>query len=151
MSLPDRRPATIGQPTYQPEPISGHVELYNERVPIAYVQDPLNPQMSVAIDARLLRVPARAEAPVVVYRGVDPRAQVLAAGGVFAAGVGWGVGEVVSAFAGINTGSLIAAGVVLGVFKLPAAFARRPRITNNTTVNNTNRWLGRSTTNTHQR
>ncbi|MFB7762627.1 hypothetical protein [Streptomyces xiamenensis] len=61
--------------------------------------------------------------------GIDPRAQVLAAGGAFAAGTGWGIGQVLSAFAGLGTAGLTA-------LALAAVVARMPR-PGTTTADNT--------------
>lgn len=161
MTLPDRRPATTtGQPAYQSQPISGTVQPYApmhvEPVPVAYVPDPYNPGMSVAVDARLLQPPVIYQPRDLTPQPVlDPVAQRLLGaglgGGALAAGAGWGVSEIIGSLAGISTGTLIAAGFLVAAVKIPAALARRPRVTNETHVTNNNRWLGRSTTNTHQR
>lgn len=90
--------------------------------------------------------------PAVVPRGVDPLAQQLLFGGVGAgaagAGVGWGFGQALAGIAEIGgTTGVIA---VLALLALARAHAGRTTVNNHTTVNNTNRWLGRSTTNTRQ-
>jgi hypothetical protein len=158
MSLPDRRPATTtGQPTiHQPQPLTGNIELYTERPPIAYVQDPLDPQRSVAIDARLLTPAVYQPRDLTPQPVLDPVAQrMLGAGiggGALAAGVGWGFAEAAGVFAGMSTGTILWALLLAGAIRtLPALVARRPRIHNETHVHNETRWLGRSTTNVHQR
>ncbi|MFI9465733.1 hypothetical protein [Streptomyces xiamenensis] len=97
---------------------------------------------------------------------IDPRAQVLAAGGACAAGVGWGAGQLLTAAAGMGAGTLLALAVVIAAARMQAPARRgsesggqqkgQPQqvskgpvynITNHTTVTNTNRWGGRSTTN----
>lgn len=153
--LPVPRPAeTAGQrqpmPGWPLEPaIDQHaaVELYGERR-VAYVQSADNPQQSVAIDARLLQ-------PMAVYQPrdlspvplLDPMAQrlgcALCGGGVFAAGVGWGAAQVISAAAAGFTG-LIALAVIVVAARLTAPRSTT-RITQ--TVHNHNRLFGRSTTN----
>lgn len=156
MSLPERRPTTIGQPTYQPTPLTGPVELYGERPPIAYVQDPLNPQRSVAVDARLLAPAVYERRDLAPQPLFDPVAQRMlgagVGGGALAAGVGWGASEAVGALAGVSAGTILWAVLLAAAVRtLPALVARRPRIHNETHVHNTNRWLGSSTTNVHQR
>ena len=87
-------------------------------------------------------------------RGIDPSAQRLAAGGVLAAGAGWGVGEAVNAAAGLGAGSLIALAALVVAWKVGPAIGRKTinNITNTTTMNvtatNHSRWFGRSTTTT---
>jgi len=155
--LPDRRPATTGQPTtYQPEPITGHVEPYRPG-PIVYLPDPYNPSNSVAVPAEYVQAP-------VVYQPrdltpqplLDPVAQRMlgagVGGGALAAGVGWGFAQAVGVASGIGSGTLVLGFCLYGAARtLPALVARRPRVTNTTHVHNTNRWLGSSTTNIHQR
>jgi len=94
--------------------------------------------------------PAVRTETVVVQRGVDKTAQQMAAGGVLAAGVGLGID-----LAGHGIGAVLGGGggtwVLIVLFVLARAHAVRTTVHNHTTVNNSNRWLGRSTTNTRQR
>lgn len=153
MTLPDRRPTTIGQPTYQPTPIAYPIEPYRPG-PIAYVPDPYNPSNSVAVPAEYVQAPAvyqpRDLTPQPLF---DPVAQRVMAGGIGAgaagAGVGWGVGQ---AFAGIAAfGGVTSLAVIAALLLVARLGGSRTQIHNETHVTNTNRWLGRSTTNTHQR
>jgi hypothetical protein len=155
MSLPDRRPATTGQPTYQPEPIYP-VQTYQPG-PIVFVPDPYDPNRSVAIPAQYAQAPAVYQPRDLTPQPLlDPVAQrMLGAGiggGALAAGVGWGAAETIGAFAGVGTGTFVLGICLLGAVRtLPALVARRPRIHNETHVHQENRWFGHSTTNVHQR
>lgn len=79
---------------------------------------------------------------------LDPRAQVMAAGGLLAAGTGYGIAQIVNALAGLGSGVLL--GLALA---LVAAKTTRPgpvtHVRNETRVEVTNhaRWFGRNTTN----
>ncbi|WP_438479066.1 hypothetical protein [Streptomyces asiaticus] len=122
------------------QPLTGPVELYEERQPVIYVPGP-NGQMVAVLKEYLPTVPAPVPAPPPA--GFDPVAQRVLGGGIgigtAAAGVGWGVGQ---ATAGISSGS-----VVLFLAALLAWRATRrggdTYITNNHT---TNRWWGKSST-----
>lgn len=87
-----------------------------------------------------------------VPRGVDPIAQRLLAGGIGAgaagAGVGWGLGQTLTGIAGLGGGTSLVA--ILALLLLARTGRPRTTINNTTTVHNTNRWLGRSTTTTRQ-
>jgi hypothetical protein len=156
MSLPDRRPATIGQPIYQPTPINQPVETYRPG-PIVFVPDPYDPNRSVAIPAQYAQAPAVYQPRDLTPQPLlDPVAQRMlgagVGGGALAAGVGWGASEAVGAIAGIGTGTMLwLACFVVAVRTLPGLVARRPRIHNETHVHHENRWLGHSTTNIQQR
>ncbi|MGW7296105.1 hypothetical protein ACWGIB_27430 [Streptomyces xiamenensis] len=95
---------------------------------------------------------------------IDPRAQVLAAGGVGVGVAGWGLGQVLTAMAGMGAAAVGALALLILAVRMPApgrrgtdaAGQQQPQqtargdvynITNHTTVTNTNRWGGRSTTN----
>ncbi|MGW0984299.1 hypothetical protein ACWD33_26190 [Streptomyces xiamenensis] len=95
---------------------------------------------------------------------IDPRAQVLAAGGVGVGVAGWGLGQVLTAMAGMGAAAVGALALLILAVRMPAPGRRgvdaggqqQPQaptggdvynITNHTTVTNTNRWGGRSTTN----
>ncbi|MEV5204941.1 hypothetical protein [Streptomyces sp. NPDC053720] len=78
---------------------------------------------------------------------LDPRAQVLAAGGVFAAGTGWGIGQMLAPIAGLGAGGLMWLAIAIVGFKLvPAASRGAASITHHHTTNvtNNNRGFGRS-------
>jgi hypothetical protein len=124
------------------------VKLYTERPPIAWVVDPRDPSLSVAIDARLIQrpepAPPRDLTPQPLF---DPLAQRLAGAGIGAgaagAGIGWGVGQ---AAAGIATiGGATAVVVMLALWLL--ARAGRPSVHVRQEVHNHARWFGRNTTN----
>jgi hypothetical protein len=156
MSLPDRRPATIGQPTYQPIPINQPPAVYRPG-PIVFVPDPYDPNRSVAIPAQYVQTPAVYQPRDLTPQPLlDPVAQrMLSAGvggGALAAGVGWGASEAIGAVPGIGAGTMLwLACFIVAARTLPGLVARRPRIHNETHVHNTNRWFGKSTTNIHQR
>ena len=148
MQLPDRLPDTTVV-TGQPQPIvqPAQVELYGERR-VAYVQSADNPQQSVAIDARLLQPyqppPARDLSPQPLF---DPVAQRMGCagigGGTFAAGVGWGAAQVLSAAASSITGLAVLAAILVAA-RVVGGRGGNTHITQ--TVHHHNRWFGRSTT-----
>jgi hypothetical protein len=156
MSLPDRRPATTGQPTYQPIPIHQPIEVYRPG-PIKFVPDPYNPNNSVAVPAEYVQATAVYQPRDLTPQPLlDPLAQqILAAGvggGALSAGTGWAISEVIGAAAGIGVGGLAWIVVlVVAARAVPAAVARRPRIHNETHVHHENRWFGRSHTSVQQR
>lgn len=139
-------------PVYQPIPMTA------DHDPVVYVEGAMGGFVAIR-KSQLAGAPMQPLAPVrdLAPRPViDPRAQVLAAGGVAAAGVGWGASELLTAFAGIGTGTLAALAVAIVALRMAPAALRTAAggrgdtyVTNNTTttVQNTNRWLGRSTTN----
>ncbi|MFI0156213.1 hypothetical protein [Streptomyces lydicus] len=143
--LPDPLPPSHGEPLL--DPVTG------EREPIKYV--PAGSQMipmtaaQIADLVRLHQPPAPQTAPTT---GIDRTAQRLAAGGILAAGAGWGVGEALNAAAGLGTGGLIALAALATAWKIGPAMGRKTinNITNTTTVTSTNnsRWFGKSTTST---
>ncbi|MDQ0792004.1 hypothetical protein [Streptomyces sp. B1I3] len=155
MQLPE--PYQQHAPVGQPQPgytRPANVELYAERPPIAYVPDPYNPGTSIAIDARLIQ-PATAPQPrdLTPQPLIDPRAQLVFAGGAAAgmtgAGVGWGIGQAAAGIAAIGSSSaVIAIALLLLAAKLPNA-ARRGNTTNihNETHNHTSWWSHSSTDN----
>jgi hypothetical protein len=157
MSLPDRRPATLGQPV-PPDPytvVEPRAVMPVDRPPIAFVPDPYNPGRSVAVDARLLQpLPAYQPRDLTPVPLLDPLAQRLLAagigGGAAAAGVGWGLGEALNGLAGVSSGALFWLALLLAAARLPGARGR-VQIHQETHVINHNRWLGRSHTSTHQR
>ncbi|MFJ6608216.1 hypothetical protein [Streptomyces lydicus] len=145
ITIPDPLPPTHGEPVL--DPVTG------QREPIRYV--PAGNQMipmtatQIADLVRLHQQPHVAPEP---QRGMDRTAQRLAAGGILAAGTGWGVGEALSAAAGLGTGSLIALAALATAWKIGPVMGRKTinNITNTTTVTSTNnsRWFGKSTTST---
>lgn len=155
MTLPDRRPATTtGQPIYQPQPLAGWpTETSAPLVPVEG-RRVVGYERYAGMLVPVYEAPAAAvrTETVIVQRGIDPRAQVMAAGGVLAAGTGWGVNLALSPIAGMSTGSLMAIAVAVVAIRIGPALTRGgTRVTNNTTVTHHNRWLGRSHTTTHQR
>lgn len=77
---------------------------------------------------------------------IDPRAQILAAGGITSAGVGWGAAQILSSLAGLSGGALLGLAVLLIALRMPASRKGGGDTYNitNTTTNN-NRWFGKST------
>ncbi|WP_326598076.1 hypothetical protein [Streptomyces sp. NBC_01803] len=123
---------------YQPMPLEIPV---GERRIVGYTRygDCLMPVYEARTESALLPAP-RDLTPQPL---IDPRAQVLAGGGVCAAGIGYGAGQILNAFAGIGSGALMALALILLAAKMPA------RHTGGDTyhVTNHNRWFGKSTTN----
>ncbi|MEU9616930.1 hypothetical protein AB0D56_36220 [Streptomyces sp. NPDC048209] len=114
-----------------------------ERPRIVYVPDAYGqmvPMLHHQAPAPTQRTPPRDLTPQPL---IDPRAQVLAAGGVFAAGAGWGIGQALSALAGIGTGALMWLAIAIVAAKMAPAVGRTTTVTN-TTVTNTSRWFGKS-------
>ena len=138
----EQLPPTYGEPVLNPfgerEPVVYVLDAYGRSVPMLKSQLP-TPQPT----------PSRDLTPQPL---IDHKAQRLAAGGMLAAGAGWGVGEALNAAAGLGTGSLIAIAALATIWKVGPAMGRKTtnNITNTTTVNatNTSRWFGKSTTST---
>lgn len=128
---------------YQPAPLDlRHVD----RPAIVYIPNAYGEMVPMLRDlapAPMERTPPRDLSPQPL---IDPRAQVLAAGGVFAAGAGWGIGQALSALAGIGSGALMWLAIAIVAAKMAPAVGRTSTVTNNTTITNTNRWFGKSTT-----
>lgn len=156
MSLPEPyRPTEAGQrhpmPGWPTEPavIPAAVELYGERIPVTWVQSAVNPSQSVAIDARLLQpyqpTQARDLSPQPL---LDPIAARMGCagigGGAFAAGVGWGAAQVLSAAASSITGLAVLAAILVAA-RITSGGRGSTHITQ--TVHHHNRWWGKSTTN----
>ncbi|MFI2349716.1 hypothetical protein ACH492_22215 [Streptomyces sp. NPDC019443] len=129
------------------------VELYGERR-VAYVQSADNPNVSVAIDARLLQ-PQIAPQPrdLTPQPLLDPMAQRMGCGGILAAGVGWGGGQLLIG-AGQLFNAAAAAGTVVAWIVGALIVARitstlrsaGTHIHNEQHVHNHNKWWGKSTT-----
>ncbi|MGW2110691.1 hypothetical protein [Streptomyces sp. NPDC001948] len=124
-------------------------EAYVENDPVVWVPDAYGQMVPMRRSAApvMQPTPPRDLAPRPV---LDPRAQCIAASGVLAAGTGWGVGQVVSAFAGLGAGALVWLAIGIVAWKIaPAAMSRttvenRTYVTNR--VTNNNRGFGRSNT-----
>ncbi|SHN34564.1 hypothetical protein [Actinacidiphila paucisporea] len=77
---------------------------------------------------------------------IDPRAQILAAGGITAAGIGWGAAQILSSLAGLSGGALMGLAVLLVALRMPASRSGGGDTYNVTnTTHNTNKWFGKST------
>ncbi|MEU2149305.1 hypothetical protein ABZ741_34035 [Streptomyces globisporus] len=127
---------------YQPAPLHP----YTERPAIVYVPDAYGQMVPMLRDhapAPMQPAPPRDLTP---HPLIDPRAQVIAAGGVLAAGAGWGVGQALSALAGLGSGALMWLAIALVAWKMAPAAMGRTTIQNTTNVTNKNRGFGRSTT-----
>lgn len=162
-NLPERRPAAPAPYVLPSYPVNPHTPVYApiplgpDHDPIVYVENAFGefvPMRKSQVSGTVQPAPVRDLAP---QQLIDPRAQVLAAGGIAAAGIGWGASELITAIAGIGTGMLIALAVAIVALRIaPAALRSGGRgdtyVTNTTTnVQNTNRWLGKSTTNVTNR
>lgn len=147
MSLPERLPVAPTQVFPAEQQTYGHVTPYRpsiEQVRIAWVQSPIDPSISVPVDARLLQTaepaPARDLTPAPL---IDPRAQLVLAGGVGAgaagAGVGWGIGQAVTGIAALSGSSAVLIALLLLI-------VARPRKGGGDTIHvtNHNRWWGKS-------
>lgn len=159
MSQPlDTRPTTPALYTPQPytAPLAGPVELYAERQheePVVYVPDAYGRMVPVSrsqADALLATVPATAPRDLTPQPLIDSRAQVVLAGGLgtgaAAAGVGYGLGQILAPLAAIGSSTVlwvIALAAVLGTA------ARRPASNTTYVTNNVNaRWWGRASSTT---
>lgn len=125
------------------------VELSTERTPIAWVADPHNPSVSVAIDARLIQRPEPAAprdlAPQPLF---DPTAQRLLCGGVGGGVLLWGGGQL---FAGLSqvVSALSGMGALLFFLALAGAravFGGGRRAGASIEVHNHARWFGKTHT-----
>jgi hypothetical protein len=105
-------------------PYSGAVELAAEREPMVWIPAP--GQNFIAVPRSTLPpgylnpAPLTAQPPTLRAEPlIDRRAQVLAAGGVCAAGVGFGLGQVISAAAGAGGGVILALAALLLALRAP--------------------------------
>jgi hypothetical protein len=133
-------------------PLTGTVELYGERPAVVWVPDAYGQMVPMRKDqapAPMERLPPRDLTPGPL---LDPVAQRIAATGMGAgaagAGIGWGLGQTLAGIASFGVGG--AAAVVMLLLIAARLGGGRTVVNNHTTVNNSNRWLGRSTTNTRQ-
>lgn len=78
---------------------------------------------------------------------IDARAQILVGGGACAAGVGWGAGQILNAFAGLGSGAVLALALLLIAAKMPRRPGSGGGRETHIHITNHNRLLGRSTTN----
>lgn len=109
-------PAPASEPmVWVPGPGDGFVAVPRSLLPADYLTPP----------APTPAPPARGS----ITAGIDPRAQVLAAGGLGIGAAGWGLGQLVTAMAGLGTAGLAA-------LALAAVVARMPRPGTTTGTNN---------------
>ncbi|MET9899801.1 hypothetical protein [Streptomyces sp. NPDC006446] len=127
---PALRPDLPAAPAYDPAsltlyaPTPAAVELAAERGPVVWVPDAygrLVPMAKHLAPAPMIRPEPRDLTPLPL---LDPIAQRFMGaglgGGALAAGIGYGVGEVVSAAAGISGGALVWVAVVVLALRAPA-------------------------------
>lgn len=124
MSYPlEPRPYAPAAPLAQPyevplaAPLTGPVELYGERTssePVVYVPDAYGrmvPVLRSQADALIAAVPATAPRDLTPQPLIDSRAQLVLAGGIgtgaAAAGVGYGLGQVLAPLAAITSSGLL--------------------------------------------
>jgi hypothetical protein len=142
-------PSNHVTPAGAARPVVGFVELNDEHDPIVHVQDPYNPNRSVAVRRSALQpteaTPARDLTPQPV---VDPLAQRLLAGGLGAGVTGWGAGEFLAGASQLVSAMTGAGSAALAIALLLLAWKMAPSHRAGKTVNitNNNRWGGRSTT-----
>ncbi|GAA2439504.1 hypothetical protein [Streptomyces glaucus] len=138
------RPPAVGVQA----PAAGPVELYDEHDPIVLVQDPYDPNRSVAVRRSALQptlpTPPRDLSPQPL---IDPLAARMLGGGVGAGVAGWGAGEflagasqLVSAMTGVGSAAVAIALLLLAWKMSPSGSGKTVHITNH------NRLWGRSST-----
>jgi hypothetical protein len=125
--LPAERAVTVHQPQhltpYDPGP-SAALDPYGERQPVVWVPDAYG--RMVPMPKHLAPAPVLATAPrdLTPLPLLDPVAQRFMGagigGGALAAGVGYGVGEVINAAAGISGGALVWVAVIVLALRTPA-------------------------------
>ncbi|MFF4902219.1 hypothetical protein [Streptomyces sp. NPDC001068] len=134
---------------YTPQPVVGFVELGDENDPIVHVQDPYDPNRSVAVRRSALQptapTPARDLSPQPL---IDPLAQRLFGGGVGGGVAGWGAGQFLAGASQLISAFSAAGGAVAAIALLLLAWKMAPSNRAGKTVNitNNNRWGGRSNT-----
>lgn len=146
-----------GWPTIPDEPLTGAVQLHAEQTgTVVYVPGPEG-RMVAVLREHLPAAPAVYQPRDLTPQPLlDPRAQRLAAGGLLAGGIGYGggqllfgVGQVVSALAGVGSVVMWAAVAVVASRLAPAALGTGRTATvhhHTTTVTTHTRWFGRTTT-----
>jgi hypothetical protein len=129
-NIPVLRAATPAAPAYDPAslelcvPAPAAVELAAERGPVVWVPDAYGrmvPMLKHLTPPPMARPEPRDLTPLSL---LDPIAQRFIGagigGGAFAAGVGWGVGEVINAAAGFTSGAAMWVAVAVLAWRLPA-------------------------------
>ncbi|MFD6922148.1 hypothetical protein ACFV99_18290 [Streptomyces sp. NPDC059944] len=127
---PALRPNLPAAPAYDPvslalyAPTPAAVELAAERGPVVWVPDAYGRMVPMPKHLAPAPLPASEPRDLTPLPLLDPIAQRFMGaglgGGALAAGVGYGVGEVVSAAAGISGGALVWAAVVVLALRAPA-------------------------------
>ncbi|WP_326581716.1 hypothetical protein OIE69_43905 (plasmid) [Actinacidiphila glaucinigra] len=111
------------------DPIAaGAVELSSERRPAVFVPSPDNAYVLVPRDslpAGYLHSPFMTQPEPRPTGGIDKMAQRFAAAGVFAAGMGYGVSQVVNAVAGISGGVILGIAALVIAARMPVSRALR--------------------------
>lgn len=130
-------------PFYQ-MPLSYQAGPVDERPAVVWVPDAYGRMVPMPKDPITAMQPITPQQVTPQPPLLDPRAQRIAAGGLLAAGAGWGVGQVLNAFAGIGSGALMWLAIAIVATKLAPAMARTTTITNTTNVTSYNRWFGKS-------
>lgn len=156
----DPRPYAPAAPLPQPceAPLTGPVELYGERhsaEPVVYVPDAYGrmvPVLRSQADAMLAAMPATAPRDLAPQPLIDSRAQLVIASGIgtgaAAAGVGWGLGQILAPLAAITSSGLLWAVCLAAVI---ARTGRRAVRGGNTYVTHTHvraAWWGRASSTT---
>lgn len=121
------------------------VEVYDQAQPAVWVPSAVDPNVMVPV-AKQYVLPAQPAAPrdLTPQPLVDPRAQVIAASGVFAAGAGWGVGQVLTPLVAGGTGLFM--WIAIAIVAARVTGGGRASTIVHKTVHNHNRWWGRSHT-----
>ncbi|MFD7661060.1 hypothetical protein [Streptomyces sp. NPDC059788] len=134
-------------------PLHGPVELYGERDPVVWVPDAYGqmvPMRRSQAPAPVQPTPPRDLTPQPLF---DPLAQRLLGGGIgggiFAAGVGYGVGQAANGLTGLGAGALFWLAVIVLAAKLPRGRSGGDTYNVTTTVHTASRWFGSNTTNIH--
>jgi hypothetical protein len=162
VSLPEPGPQ-VGQrhlmPGWPTEPTAvelykpSEVELY-DRGPIVHIPDPYNPHRFIEVRRSDIR-PMQPQQPrdLTPQPLFDPGAQKIAAGGVLAAGAGWGGGQFLvgaSQFGSVLAGASTSVMWLVGAFvvsRITSAMAGRGSTHIEQHVHHHQKWFGRSTTN----
>ncbi|MFJ2477752.1 hypothetical protein ACIOWI_33065 [Streptomyces sp. NPDC087659] len=146
-----RPPAAVAEPSSAP--LSGPVELYAERTeaePVVYVPDAYGRMVPVRrsqADALIAAIPATLPRDLTPRPLIDSRAQIVLAGGLgtgaAAAGVGYGLGQILAPLAAVATSGTLWVLALAAV--LASAVRRTPTRTTYVTNNHIHaRWWGRA-------
>ncbi|MFF5981170.1 hypothetical protein ACFY78_20200 [Streptomyces olindensis] len=118
-------------------PAQGPVELYGERVPVVWVPDAYGRMVPMPKHLAPPPMPAPEPRDLTPLPLLDPVAQrFLGAGlggGALAAGVGYGVGQILSTLAGLGSGALLWIALIALACRMPARAVADAR--GDTTVN----------------